>query len=126
MRAIYRAADEEQATQALGALSTKWSERYPQPVKSWQQNWVRLSSHYKYTEPLRRLINTTNPIEGFHARLRKVTKTKRLFDGDTALLKLIYLAQKRIVTKFADKQVFSWKAISAELHLVFGDRFIHQ
>ncbi|MCC5364895.1 transposase, partial [Staphylococcus aureus] len=70
--------------------------RYPKAVESWRSNWARLSTFLSYPEALRKLIYTTNIIEGYHAQLRKVTKTKRVFDGDMAVLKLIYLVQQRI------------------------------
>lgn len=123
MRAIYRASNEERALQAFEAFSDKWSERYPQAVNSWRTNWPLLSSQYRYSERIRRLIYTTNPIEGFHAQLRKYTKTKRVFENDMALLKLLYLVQLRIVEKMADKPIFAWKDIAAELRLLFGERF---
>jgi transposase-like protein len=123
MRAIYRAPNEPSALHALGVFSDKWGERYPQAVASWQRNWPLLSSQYRYSERIRRLIYTTNPIEGFHAQLRKYTKTKRVFENDAALLKLLFLAQQRIVPKMAEKTMFAWKEISAELRMIFGQRF---
>lgn len=123
MRRIYHAPDEQAALEAFKVFANKWEERYPQAVRSWENNWIRLSSQYNYSEPIRKMIYTTNPIEGFHAQLRKYTKTKRVFDNDWALLKLLYLVQLRIVEKLAQKQRFNWKAISAELRIIFGERF---
>jgi transposase-like protein len=123
MRAIYRAPGEEQALQALEVFSDKWGERYPQAVSSWRTNWPLLASQYRYSERIRKLIYTTNPIEGFHAQLRKYTKTKRVFASDMALLKLLFLAQQRIVEKMSAKPIFAWRDIAAELRLLFGPRF---
>lgn len=123
MRAIYRAPNEQQALHALEVFSDKWQERYPQAVNSWRTNWPLLASQYRYSERIRRLIYTTNPIEGFHAQLRKYTKTKRVFDNDMALLKLLYLAQQRIMEKMAAKPIFAWKEIASEMRLLFGQRF---
>lgn len=96
---------------------------YPQAVNSWRTNWPLLASQYRYSERIRRLIYTTNPIEGFHAQLRKYTKTKRVFDNDMALLKLLYLAQQRIMEIMAAKPIFAGKEIASEMRLLFGPRF---
>lgn len=126
MRAMYRANDEQQAQCALHAFSDKWGERYPQAVRSWQDNWPLLANQYRYSPRIRRLIYTTNPIEGFHAQLRKYTKTKRVFENDMALLKVLYLAQLRIMEKMSAKPIFAWKEVATELRLIFGQRFDQQ
>jgi putative transposase len=69
-------------------------------IKSWRNNWHKLSTFFKYAADIRRLIYTTNTIEGFHRQLRKVTKTKGAFTNDMALLKLVYLASERIAEKW--------------------------
>jgi len=123
MRAIYRAPNEEHALHASEIFGDKWSEHYPLAVNSWRTNWPLLASQYRYSERIRKLIYTTDPIEGFHAQLRTYTKTKRVFASDMALLKLLYLAQQRIVEKMAAKPIFAWRDIAAELRLLFGPRF---
>lgn len=123
MRAMYRANTEQQALLALQTFSQKWCERYPQVVRSWQDNWPLLAAQYKYSMRIRRLIYTTNPIEGLHAQLRKYTKTKRVFETDMALLKVLYLAQLRIMEKMSAKPIFAWKEVAAELRITFGKRF---
>lgn len=123
MRTMYRAQNEEQALQALEVFSDKWAGRYPKAVESWRNNWPLLASQYRYSERIRRLIYTTNPIEAFHAQLRKYTKTKRVFENDTALLKLLFLAQQRIVPKLNQKPSYAWKEVAAELRITFGERF---
>lgn len=76
-----------------------------------------------YSKRIRKLIYTTDPIDGFHAQLCKYTKTKRVFENDMALLKLLYLVQQRIVEKMAAKPIFAWREIAAELRLIFAERF---
>lgn len=48
----------------------------------------------------RRLISTTNTIEGFNRQLRKVTKLKTVFPSDDSLLKMLYLAIMDITKKW--------------------------
>jgi putative transposase len=68
-------------------------------MKSWNNNWDNLSSHFKYSSDIRKLIYTTNPIEGFHRQVRKYTKTKGAFTSENALYKLIFCAIKQIGEK---------------------------
>jgi putative transposase len=76
------------------------SQKYPVVLKSWNTNWGKLSTYFQYNEHIRRLIYTTNPGEGFHRQVRKVTKTKGAFPNDMALLKLICLATENISKKW--------------------------
>ena len=64
----------------------------PKSAQSWRENWPNLSTYFKYPQEVRRLIYTTNAIEGFNRQLRKVTKAKSVFPTDDSLLKMLYLA----------------------------------
>ncbi|MBB3894849.1 hypothetical protein GGR07_001163 [Bacteroides pyogenes] len=66
-------------------LELKWGEQYPIVIKSWRDNWILLSAYFEFTEGIRRMIYTTNTVEGYHRQLRKVTKNKGVFPSDTAL-----------------------------------------
>ena len=73
-----------------------WAEQYPSAVKSWEDNWEHLVTFYAYPQELRRIISTTNAIEGLHRQFRKVTKTKAVFPHDDSLRKMLYLASLNI------------------------------
>ena len=62
-------------------------------------NWDKLSEYFQYTPAIRKLIYTTNTVEGYHRQIRKVTKNKGVFPSDTALEKLVYLAYRNIRKK---------------------------
>ena len=79
---------------ALDKLEEKWGEQYPIVIKSWRDNWDRLSEFFQYSETIRKLIYTTNTVEGYHRQIRKVTKNKGIFPNDTALIKLVYLTYR--------------------------------
>ena len=96
LKEIYRAANEERGLEKLDKFEEKWSPRYKPMVDSWRRNWAELATMFKYPAPIRKMIYTTNIIEGFHRQIRKVTKTKGAFSNDRALIKLLYLAQDRI------------------------------
>ena len=78
----------------------KWGEQYPIVIRSWQDNWDKLSEYFQYTPAIRKLIYTTNTVEGYHRQIRKVTKNKGVFPSDTALEKLVYLAYRNIRKKW--------------------------
>ena len=96
LKEIYRAANEERGLEKLDKFEEKWSPRYKPMVDSWRRNWAELATMFKYPAPIRKMIYTTNIIEGFHRQIRKVTKTKGAFSNDRALIKLLYLSQDRI------------------------------
>ena len=100
LKPVYRAESLELGELRLLELEEKWGRKYPKVLESWQRNWGKLSTYFKYTEPIRLLIYTTNTIEGFHRQVRKVTKTKGAFPTDMALLKLIYLSHQNISKKW--------------------------
>ncbi|MDD3393017.1 MAG: transposase [Anaerotignum sp.] len=70
----------------------QWGGKYPQIAKFWRDSWVNHSTYFKHSEAVRRLIYTTNAIEGFNPQLRKVTNSKTVFPTDDSLLKMLYLA----------------------------------
>jgi len=100
LKRVYRATSKEVAEDELLKLADKWESKYPVVIQSWQNNWEHLSQYFKYTAPIRKIIYTTNAVEGYHRQVRKVTKTKGAFTSDTALLKLVYLATMNIQKKW--------------------------
>ena len=91
-------------------------------IKSWRDNWDRLSEFFQYSEPIRKLIYTTNTVEGYHRQIRKVTKNKGVFPNDTALIKLVYLAYRNARKKWT-MPVQNWGIISQQLAIKFEDRY---
>ena len=94
LKPVYGAVTKDAGEMALDKLEDKWGEQYPIVIKSWRDNWDRLSEFFQYSEPIRKLIYTTNTVEGYHRQIRKVTKNKGVFPNDTALVKLVYLAYR--------------------------------
>jgi transposase-like protein len=121
MKLVYTAVNKEEGFRQLEDVEAKWGKKYIIAIQSWFNNWENLSSFYEYAEDIRRLIYTTNPIEGFHRQVRKVTKTKGSFTSDTALLKLIYLIVQRISQKWT-MPIRNWGSTLSQLYIIFGDR----
>jgi transposase-like protein len=65
-------------------------------VNSWLNNWAELSTYFEYSESIRRIIYTTNSIEGFNRQIRKITKTKGGFNSDESLIKIVFLTYRDI------------------------------
>jgi transposase-like protein len=121
LKAVYAAVDEPTALDALEAFSGRWDKKYPKISESWRENWPNLSTYFKYPQEVRRLIYTTNAIEGFNRQLRKVTKSKTVFPTDDSLFKMLYLAMMDITKKWTGRRQ-DWSTIYAQLVVFFGDR----
>ena len=121
LKAVYAAVDEGSALDALDIFAETWDKKYPKISKSWRENWANLSTYFKYPVEVRRLIYTTNTIEGFNRQLRKVTKSKAVFPTDDSLLKMLYLAMTDITKKWTGRRQ-DWGTIHAQLSIYFNDR----
>ena len=121
LKKVYAAVDEPSAEEALEAFSARWDKKYPKISASWRENWPNLSTYFKFPEELRRLIYTTNAIEGFNRQLRKVTKAKAVFPTDDSLLKMLYLAMLDITKKWTGRRQ-DWAVIHAQLAVYYADR----
>ena len=121
LKEVYRADTKELAEMALLNLSEKWGKKYPIVIQSWEANWEKLTTYFQYSAPIRKLIYTTNAVEGYHRQIRKVTKTKGAFTSDMALLKLVYLATKNIEKKWTSP-LRNWSLTVQQLAIKFGDR----
>ena len=121
LKLVYRATSKEVAQDQLLNMEEKWGKKYPVVIESWQNNWEHLSQYFKYTQPIRKLIYTTNAVEGFHRQVRKVTKTKGAFSNDMALLKLVYLATQNIQKKWTTP-LHNWSLTIQQLYIRFEDR----
>lgn len=121
LKMIYQAPTKDKAEIELANLDEKWSAKYPIVIKSWYSNWDKLTTYFAYDEQIRKLIYTTNAVEGFHRQVRKITKTKGAFTNDMALLKLIYLAVENISEKWTSP-LANWAITSQQLYIKFGDR----
>ncbi|MGB5750754.1 MAG: IS256 family transposase [Desulfobacterales bacterium] len=121
LKMVYRADTKDMAEMELESLSEKWKKKYPVVIESWQRNWDKLSTYFDYTGPIRKLIYTTNPIEGYHRQIRKVTKNKGAFPNEISLLKLTYLATKRIEQKWTSP-LSNWGLTVQQLAIKFEGR----
>jgi len=123
LKLIYKAPTEEQALLELDKFADKWDKKYLNISKSWRNNWSELSTFFKYSPEIRRLIYTTNPIESFNSKIKKITKTKGSFPTEDALFKLLYLIIVDIEKKWT-MPIKNWGTIYSQLYIHFEDRIM--
>ena len=121
MRSIYGSSKLEDGEAKLEEFIQKWGAKYPTAVKSWQDNWYKLSSFFDFGKDIRKLMYTTNPIENVHRQMRKITKSKGSFTSDMALKKLIYLVIREI-NRSTKGKVLNWGLIYGQLSIKFEER----
>jgi putative transposase len=121
LKEVYQASSKEQAEKGLALLQDQWGSKYPSMMRSWFDNWERLSNYFKYPKDIRRIIYTTNIIESFHSQLRKVTKSKRVFSSDMSLFKLLYLVQSNLKEQW-NGPMNGWRLTHAQMMILFEER----
>jgi len=121
LKSVYKSSTREKGEHELNRLDQKWGKKYPKIIQSWRKNWDQLSLFFQYSPLIRKVIYTTNAIEAFHRQLRKVTKTKGSFTSDNALLKLLYLVQRDITSKWT-KPMHNWNQILSQLGILYDER----
>ncbi|WP_315081527.1 IS256 family transposase [uncultured Clostridium sp.] len=120
LKGIYKAVNEDVAMENLISLKDKWSNKYPNAVKSWEDNWDNLSTFFAFPDNIRKIIYTTNVIESLNSQFRKVTKTKLIFPNDDSLLKMLYLAVERVAKKWT-RSYSDWDLVINQLKIVFSN-----
>ncbi|RDA73834.1 transposase, partial [Hafnia paralvei] len=102
-------------------LEETWGEKYSIVIQSWKNNWENLSTYFSFPPEIRRIIYTTNTLEGFNRQLRKFTKIRTSFPTDDSLMKALYLATEQIMRKWTSPSQ-NWALTLAQLSIMFEDR----
>jgi transposase-like protein len=71
LKKIYSAPSEELAVDELETFSKRWDSRYPMISRSWKFRWSELTSFFKSSEMIQKVIYTTNAIESLYFSVRK-------------------------------------------------------
>ena len=121
LKPVYRAVSKEAAEAALDKLEDKWGSTYPIVIQSWRQKWHNLSAYFKYPEPIRKVIYTTNAVEAVHRQFRKLTKTKGAFPNENSLLKLLYAGILNASKKWT-MPIQNWNLALSQLAIYFKGR----
>ncbi len=122
LKGVYTSVNEEIAMDNLLAMKDKWSNKYPNAIKSWEDNWDNLSTFFAFPGNIRKIIYTTNVIESLNSQFRKITKTKLIFPNDDSLMKMLYLAVERVARKWT-RAYSDWDLVINQLNIIFSDIF---
>jgi putative transposase len=121
LKAIYQAPTREAAEGNLRKLKEIWNSQYAVAIRSWDNNWEDLATFFDYPASIRRMIYTTNTVEGYNRQLRKVTKSRGSFPTGEAVRKLLFLANRDIIKKWTNPMA-DWPSILNQLVIRFGER----
>ena len=124
LKSVYRAFNEETALKNLDILKEKWYSKYSVVIDSWYNNWSNLNTYFEYPHEIRRIIYTTNALEGFNRQLRKYTKVRTVFPTDESLRKSLYLSTMKIMEKWTSQNQ-NWASTLGQLTIMFGERILN-
>jgi transposase-like protein len=119
LKTIYQASTAEDGLANLDVFAKKWDYKFPTISKSWYNHWEKLSAMFEFTQPIRKIIYTTNAIESLNMTLRKAIKNKRVFPNDMAVFKSLYLAIHNIEKKWT-MPIKDWLPAFIQLLIKFG------
>lgn len=123
LKKIYGAINIDEAEYAKEEFREKWDKKYPSILRSWDANWSELTTFFNYPEEIRRMVYTTNTVEGYHRMVRKYTKTKAIFPTDDSIRKVVYLSVKEISKKWT-MPMRDWAMVYGQIMIYFEDRFV--
>lgn len=122
LRKVYTSATREQAQIALDTFKSSWGKHGERIAKLWEKDWDELMAFMDFSQAIRRMIYTTNPVEALHRIIRKVTKSKGAWVNEKALIKQLYLTLMHS-KKSWQRKAFNHKSVQAELADKFGERY---
>lgn len=120
LKAVYGAVNEDDACENLIYAKEIWSDKYPNAIKSWEDNWDNLITFFEFPDYIRRIIYTTNAIESLNSQFRKVTKTKLIFPNNESLMKMLYLATEKVSKKW-NRVYANWDLVISQLNILFSE-----
>lgn len=121
LKSIYTAKNEKDGYEQLQKVKEKWQSKYPTALRNWEENWSEICPFFSYSQPVRKIMYTTNTIESLNRSYRKYTKIKSVFPSDESLMKCLYLATINITKKW-NGRYRNWDLILGELSIMFEGR----
>ena len=121
LKTIYLAPNEVQGYEAMQRVDEKWSEKYPNAMKSWEKNWDVLTPIYKFSAEVRKVIYTTNAIESLNSTYKRLNSQRAVFPSDKALLKSLYLATLQVTKKWT-QPMRNWGKVYGEFSVMYEGR----
>lgn len=121
LKTIYLSPNEKQGHENLERVREKWNDKYPNAMRSWEQNWDVISPIFKFSSDVRRVIYTTNAIESLNSTYKKLNRQRTVFPNDTALLKALYLATLQATKKWG-QPLRNWAKVYGEFSIMYEGR----
>ena len=121
LKKIYNAPSAVRAEEIRDDVIEKWSEKYPNAMKTWVTNWDAITPIFKFSADVRTIIYTTNAIESLNSTYRKLNRQRSVFPSDQALLKALYLATFEATKKWT-MPIRNWGKIRGELEIMYPER----
>lgn len=125
LKKIYQSATGELAALALDDFELTWGDKYGIIVKSWRQNWEKITPFLDFPQEIRKVIYTTNIVESLNATLRKAVRNRGHFPTEDSLMKVLYLGIRGVSKKWT-LPVRDWKLALNRFAILFPDRFTNE
>jgi putative transposase len=122
LKKIYQSPTRELACQALDDFELTWGDKYEAIVKSWRQNWEKITPFLDFPIEIRKVIYTTNILESLNATLRKAVRNRGHFSTEDSLMKVLYLAIRGVSKKW-NMPVRDWKLALNRFAIMYPERF---
>ncbi|MEK3698674.1 IS256 family transposase [Paenibacillus sp. FSL R10-2199] len=125
LKTVYTAPDEVVARANFDTVKAKWNKLYSKEMKSWEEQLCTLLTFYKYPEPIRKAIYTSNPIERMNKEIRKRLKPMNSLTNMDAAEKIVYLEMLDYNERHGQRVVpgFGMEPVKKKLNELFEARY---
>ena len=93
---IWQQPTKEEALAQLAAFKAKYTQRYPEAVRSLTEDEEHLFTFYAFPEAMHRHIQTTNAIESLFSNVRQRTDQIDVFTTETSCLSIVWATMQDI------------------------------
>lgn len=102
----------------LEGFKANWAE-YPSAVRVWTNNFAHVERLFELSSAIRRMVYTTNMVEGVHSALWKVTNRKAAFPNDETVFKALFLRVMDIAKKWT-VSVPNWPIVLGQPDILYS------
>jgi transposase-like protein len=103
------------------SVKEKWEQIYPNSMRRWSDNWDVICPIFKFSAAVRKVLYTTNAIEGLNSQFRRINSARSIFPIEESLKKAIFLSTQ-LITKNRTAKIRNWGQIYGELSILFDGR----
>ena len=118
---VYQANSKEEALDHIDFMTRKWKKQYPRVVNLLLN--PALLTFYNFPHTIRRIIYSTNLIEGFNKQLKRYTRRKEQFPNEESLERFLVSQFNHKICQIKRDKTFHLRN-SKKLLMVFGNLVI--